>query len=453
MSGDIQITSGGAVAVDTTSLRAASDRFHGVARQLGGIAGGLRVQCARLAATADSGGWTLPGRTLAVGDVAGSLADRADGLGMRLSHAAGVYEAVELRVAMQQAEAAGDVPTQQRAQAALDALTAADPGVVGEADRIMETFGDGIAQEDRRVGASLIPVAGGLIGATGGSVVALLGRGRMLPGTTGPAPGPVRVHQVGCTRTGRPPTDLAAVVSRIPQGDGRPLVRVERYTMPDASRRFLVYVTGTRNPDLTRTTDPSDMASNVRLYTGASSASLVAVQRALTDAGAKPGDIVNPVGHSQGGMIAGRVALDGGYRTTMLVTVGSPTEAQVSRGVLSVQLRHPDVVSDLAGGGSAGQVGGPGSVVIRRDAAPDAGPMAAHDLRRYEETARLADRSGDPRLAGIRDQLAELRTSTAVEVRDYDAEQLVPPADPPVRVADPRIVPGVGGPFVGADRG
>jgi hypothetical protein len=393
----------------------------------------------------------------AAGDIAGALADRADGLGAKLTHAAGVYEVVELRVAMRQAEAAGDVQAGKRAAAALDAVTAAQPGVVAEADRVTRTYGSRVADEALQVGADLspFPPLGTLAGIAGGSAVAFLGRGQMRAGMRGTPPVPVRVRQVGVTLAGHPPADLADVLARIPSGDPgrRPLVRVEKYTMPNASRRFMVYVTGTRNMDLTRTTDPSDMASNVRLYAGASSASLVAVQRALAEAGAKPGDIVNPVGHSQGGMIAGRLALDGGYRTTMLVTAGSPTEAQVSRNVLSVQLEHPDVVSDLKGGGSAAQVGSEGSLIIRRDPHADGGPLAAHDLTRYVETAHEADGSGDPRMGGVRDQLAQLRSSTTVEVREYDAELLVPPAAEPVRIPDPRSVPGIDGPFVGADRG
>jgi hypothetical protein len=87
--------------------------------------------------------------------------------------------------------------------------------------------------------------------------------------------------------------------------------------------------------------------------------------------------------------------------------------------------------------------------VIRRDPQAEGGPLAAHDLGRYVETARQADGSGDPRMAGIRDQLAQLRRATAVEVREYDAELDVRP----VSVPDPRSVPGVDEPFVGADRG
>lgn len=449
----LEISSGGAVAVDTGSLRHAAERFHGVARRLGGLTGSLRRECVRLQHSAGSWGWALPGRLFAAGDIAGALADRADGLGAKLTDAAGVYEVVELRVAMQQADAAGDVPAVERAAAALLAVTAAHPGAAAEAERLSLAHGLGVLGEDARVGAGLtwIPPLGAAAGVAGGSAVALLGRGQMGAGTTGAPPPPVRVHQVGGTVSGPAPADLADVISRIPSGEPgrRPLVRVEKYTMPDASHRFMVYVTGTRNMDLNRTTDPSDMASNVRLYAGASSASLVAVQRALADAGAKRGDIVNPVGHSQGGMIAGRLALDGGYRTTMLVTAGSPTEAQVSRNVLSVQLQHPDVVSDLTGGGSAGQVGSRGSVVIRRDPHAEGGPLAAHDLGRYVETAREADESGDPRMGGVRDQLAQLRRGTTVEVREYDAELIVQP----VRVPDPRSVPGVDGPFVGAVRG
>lgn len=447
----VQITSGRAIAVDTDSLRHAGERFHAVARQLDDLAESLRQECARLQTGAGSWGWALPGRMFAVPDAARALADRADRLGAQLTHAAEVYEVVELRARMHQADAVGDVQAGESAAAALHALTAADPTLLSEAERIEDAYGARVADEDHRVAG--IPVVGGLAGIA----VTLLGRGRMVPGMTGSAAAPVRVHRVGAPAAGHAPADLADLVGRIPSGAHRPLVRVERYTMPDASRRFLVYVTGTRDMSLTRTTDPSDMQSNLRLYRGESSASLVAVQRALSDAGARPGDIVNPVGHSQGGMIAGRLALDGGYRTTMIVTAGSPTEAQVPRNVLSVQLEHPDVVSDLNAGGTPGQVGSSGSMVIRRDLHPGGGALAAHDLSRYVETAREADRSADPRMGGIQHQLAQMRDATRVDVTEYDAEVVVPDAGEPhpaPTVPAPTAVPGLDGrPFVGAERG
>lgn len=453
--GDLQISSGGAVAVDTTSLRQAAERFHGEARRLHDLAWELRGQCARLPDAAGPWGAHLSGQVLALGERATGLADGADGLGVRLAHAAALYDLVEQRVELRQAQAAHDVQAQQAAQARIDVLEAGDPGLDKEADALVRAYYAAEAAADRAIGDAELP-SKGILGGAVGAFIALGGWGRMSPGAIGPDPGPVSVRQVGATVTGRAPTGLADILSRIPSGKvaERSMVRVERYTMPDGSRRFMVYVTGTRNMKLTRTTDPSDWASNISLYAGQRSTSLAATEKALSMAGAKPGDIVDPVGHSQGAMVASRVALDGGYRTTMLVTAGSPTAAQVSADVLTVQLDHSnDAVTRLSGGGSSGQVGSERSVVISRDTdggatATRESTAAAHNLQKYIETARLADASGDPRIAdGVQRQLAELGGATSVDVFEFDAEQPAP--GPPVPVPDPRTLPGVDGPFVG----
>ncbi|HKT55515.1 MAG TPA: hypothetical protein VJR25_01965, partial [Microbacterium sp.] len=217
----------------------------------------------------------------------------------------------------------------------------------------------------------------------------------------------------------------------IPDGE-RVLVRVERYTMPDGTRRYAAYIRGTRDGGFGGT-DPSNMTSNLKLYQHETSTSYQATARALAMAGAGPGDTVDLVGHSQGGMIAGRIALDGGFRTELLVTAGSPTEAQVSDDVLSVQLRHDhDIVANLTAGGSAAPVGSDGSVVIRRDVPLDDGPLSAHGLGTYDQTARLAEASGDPQLRPVHDRIAELGAAVSVEVLEYDATVPEPPhVDPP----------------------
>ncbi len=149
------------------------------------------------------------------------------------------------------------------------------------------------------------------------------------------------------------PASLADAAARIP-GGGDARIRVERYTMPDGTRQFAVYVAGTQTV-APNSTEPFDMASNIALYTGERSASYDATLAALARAGAEPGDVVHAFGHSQGAMITAHLALEGGYDTQTLVSLGSPVEADVGEGTMSISLRHADdPVAALAAGGHAG---------------------------------------------------------------------------------------------------
>lgn len=223
------------------------------------------------------------------------------------------------------------------------------------------------------------------------------------------------------------PTSLADAASRIPTGDAR--VRVERYAMPDGSRQFAVYVPGTRT-QLAGGFDPWDNQSNVELYTGQTSASYAATTAALDAAGARPGDVVHAWGHSQGAMITSQLALSSDYDVRTNVTLGSPIEADVGDGTLSVGIRHiDDPVAALAGGGHATPVGAPGSFVVETTFDAETGlhdaRNPAHPLTAYVETAERVDAAGDPRVARVRDVLAELGTATEVDATEFTARRVL----------------------------
>jgi hypothetical protein len=220
-------------------------------------------------------------------------------------------------------------------------------------------------------------------------------------------------------RAGTPVASLAQAVSRIPS---KAAVRVERYAMPGGSRQFVVYIAGTGAGSA------FDMGSNGKLYGGERSASYEAVREALTRSGAKPGDIVHEVGHSQGAMIAGRVALEGEYDVRTVVTAGSPIQAELPATVLSVELRHADdLVPVLADGGSAVGVGSPDSIIVERVADPAVSvrdlTLPAHGREAYEHTAALVDASTDPRVDAVRAVFGDLGRAESVEVTEYTAER------------------------------
>ncbi len=217
------------------------------------------------------------------------------------------------------------------------------------------------------------------------------------------------------------PTTLADAAERVPTGAAR--VRVETYSMPDGSKQYAVYVAGMKDGAVSGGRDPWDNESNVQLWGGETSASYAATLDALDAAGAGPGDVVHAFGHSQGAMITSHLALEGGYDTRTLVSFGSPVEADVGPGTLSVGIRHTDdLVGALAGGGHAAPVGAAGSFIVERVAGgASEGILPAHGMASYAQTAALVDASSDPRVDAVRGTLAELGTAVSVEAVEYSA--------------------------------
>ncbi|GAA4347277.1 hypothetical protein [Microbacterium rhizosphaerae] len=430
MSDDIDIRSGGAIAVDTDRLRAGARGCREVANRLDELQRSALHEAVQLTARLTLGG-VVP-RVWAIAWRLQRAAHEAAALAQRLAHLATVYEIVELDVARRAARG----EDARRVELRLRELISGDPAAATDAQGIeadWKTGGiDAVAGQYSAFG-----VAFGLGGAaTVGGVVRGMGtlidtvgagtipRSAVLAG----ARQPVRLRRLdGPPHHFTPPASLQDAASRIPRGDAR--VRVEKYAMPDGSNRFALYVAGTNTKGGAR--EAWDWDSNLELYGGRRSASFDATEEALRAAGAEPGDAIYEFGHSQGGMIAGHVALEGGYDTRALVTFGSPTEAQVDAGTLSVQLRHTDdPVAALAGGGSAGRVGAADSVVVQRFADPAVGvgdiDLASHHLDTYEQTAALFDRSDDARAGAVRERLHELRGAASVQAFDFAVERVSP---------------------------
>ncbi len=427
MSDDIDIRSGGAIAVDTDRLRAGAHGLGEVANRLDDVQRTAWHQAVRLSARVAFDGtaaraWSLVWRLRRAADDAAALAQQ-------LSHLAAVYEIVELDVAKRAARG----EDARRVDLRLHELISRDPEAAMDAQQAEADWKtDGIravAGQYAPFGALLglggAVTVGGLVLGAGGLVdmagAGTIPRGAVLAGKTQQ----VRLRRLdGPPHPFRPPASLEEAASRIPRGDAR--VRVEKYSMPDGGNRFALYVGGTNTKGGAR--EAWDWDSNLELYGGRRSASFDATEAALRAAGAKPGDAIYEFGHSQGGMIAGHVAVEGGYDTRALVTFGSPTEAQVDAGTLSLQLRHTDdPVAALAGGGSAGRVGGSDSVVVHRFADPGVGigdlELKAHQLDTYEQTAALFDSSDDPRAGALRGRLGELDGASTVQAFDFAVER------------------------------
>ncbi|MET0812758.1 MAG: hypothetical protein ABWY03_06865 [Microbacterium sp.] len=445
MSDDIEIRGGGAVAVDTQSLRDAASRFIAARAELEALHHRLGSLQLMLFVERDVA-WDAASSASVLASRIGTAMTEAESIAADLRSAAAVYELVELNAQHTAAVLAGDQDAMARVDARRDELMRFHPDamdgarlaeferwVMWPSELVREAtqfgfdlgglFEDAVGERFGEAAGFLPGVIGGVVlgGATmlGATAAATGGQGKVPRDArlTG-APPPVSVTPISSGTTSAP-SSLAVLADRIPTGDAR--VRIEVYTMPDGSRQFGTYISGMRDGTIRGGREPWDNESNMQLWAGEKSASYVATLRALEAAGAEPGDVVHVFGHSQGAMIGSHIALEEGYDTRTLITFGSPVEADVGPGTLSVGIRHSDdPVSALAGGGHAAPVGAPGSFIVEGLADADAS-TASHGIDGYAKTAARVDASGDPRVDAVRDTFAELSTAVKVDVVEFSA--------------------------------
>ncbi len=171
------------------------------------------------------------------------------------------------------------------------------------------------------------------------------------------------------------------------------------------------------------------MKSNLELYQGQRSASYQATVDALAAAGAEPGDRVDIVGYSQGGMIAAHLAMESDYDVALQLTAGSPQVSSLDDGQTLIQLSHSDdVVAKLAAGGSATGTGSPDSFTATREVDPQDGvydlSLQPHAIEAYIETAQMVDASSDPRAEALDAYWRELGDAVEIERTEFHAERV-----------------------------
>jgi len=430
VSDELDISAGGAVAVDTDTLRDAARGFDAVGADLDDVVGLLASAADDLAvgpATSQRLGVDVDALRVQARD----RADAARDVAVALREAAAVYETVELWAERRAAQLAGDDARVGLIERRIRALHGDHPDAAFDAAVLMArhtlTWPSDLIGQAQTSGALLSPY--GAVGFfVGGLAYGVRGRGfGRVPtgaGLTGAASA-VTVHRTPHTPTPTAPRSFADLAQRMPSGAAQ--VRIEKYTFAGAPAQYVVYVAGTRSAGFGGT-QPFDNRSNLQLYSGQRSASYDATIVAMADAGIRPGDIVHTAAHSQAAMITSHIALAGDYDTRTLVTFGSPVHVDVGDDVLSIAVRHTDdPVAALAGGGHSYAVGAPGSFVVERSADPDPGlddiTMPAHDMAVYAETAALVDAGDDPRAAGVHDLVDELAEADAVEVFEYTAHR------------------------------
>ncbi|MCP2638255.1 hypothetical protein K0817_017005 [Microbacterium sp. HD4P20] len=433
----LELRGGGAVAVDTVSLRHTAGLFvtaetdlEGICRRLGNSQGtllGLRE-------------WDALSSVTVLFQRLVEVRAEAERIAAALREAAIAYELVELNAEHRTAVMAGDGARATVIDARMTRLSREHPdawtkALESEFNRTVNWPGElarQAAESGLVVGSEFGGPAGvgtgaalGLGTIVGAAVLGIGGQGRLARDArlTGQA-GPVTLTPVPPVAATGAPQSLAAVTQRMP-GAGDSRVRVEKYAMPDGSKQFAVYIAGMQSFAYGGD-DPWDNQSNHELYTGRQSESYAATTQALAEAGAQPGDVVHAFGHSQGAMIGSHLALEGEYDTRTLVTFGNPVAADVGAGTLSVTLRHTDdPVAALAGGGHNAAVGAPGSFVAERVAHTDIGlsdaDVPAHRMVIYADTAAMVDASTDPRVGELRAVFDQLAEAESVEVTEYAA--------------------------------
>lgn len=424
MSSDLEITHGGAITVDPDALRVVADALVALAPSFADAASAVRRAHGFLMGMPSGLARVDTSALWASADRAGALHEECRTAGENTRLMADVYELVERRAELDALAIQGKaVPAALYDR--ISELEASDPRVIEMETWLIAEWKkgrfEGLDQQLDLKGLGMGPSVAVLLAA--GAAIGAKGFGRLPPNASlsGTA-GPVSVAPARSSSPITPPGSLAEALRRIPdKSPGQ--ITVEKYTMGDGSRRFVVYAEGTQSVAYGGE-EPFDMKSNWELYNRRESESYAATIGALEASGAQPGDEVHVYAHSQSAMNAAYLSADSAYDVTVMVTAGSPVHLAAGEDQLVIELRHTDdIVSALAGGGLPGGTGAADSVVVTRDGSPIDLGLPAHMLGNYIETAEMADVSGDVRLEAWREKARELTEAVSIESTEYVAKR------------------------------
>lgn len=442
MSGDLNITSGGAINVDSGAFRAVGHRLAALAEQVKDAVRTARRAQHVLAQTTD--------QHFAAGQV-GNCVHRLERQGEKAAKAAqgtlvmaDVFELVELRT-QQSLMRVGDAREALAIQDRIHELLASNPNVGPAADFLVTHWQnhrfDGLTDQPwdrtytlgRWAGAVLAPTLAGWaalwLGSkpVGSTMRSLLDRAvdldlGILPiGTRLMGESPAVTLRTVESRGVKPVSGVRDSIARVPYGRSAQ-VAVEKYTMKSGSVRYVAYVDGTREM-MPGTDEPFDAVSDVELYLDRKkSASYEATLQALEAAGVEPGDTVDLVGYSQGAMIVSHLAMDSPYHVGTVIVAGDPVDPALAADQTIIRLENgADPVNALATGGTAGGSGSPGSFTAQREGERSS-PIDPHLYGEYLTTGAQVDRSSDPRAQALRDTFFhELAEAARVDRTEFGA--------------------------------
>lgn len=450
MSAGVEITSGGAISVDSEAFRAIGRRLDTLSWEL--------VRAIDLIRRAEQLLGPLPERSLSGWVFELSAREfRLEGLARQTGDAAAstqlmadVFELVELRT-QQEVRGVGERGQAITQQARIDTLIASDPRVEPMAEQLIAEWEkhrfDGLTHQPwdtwlatgGLAAAALSPMFLPLLPLTqthpvgkimGGlrDVAVIADRGVLPAGTKlhGDPPA-VQVTKVASAPVA-PVQSLRDSIGRVPyqhDGEAKGQVVVEKYTMKDGSARYIAYIDGTRGAAL-GTDEPFDLTSDAKMYLARqATASHEATLQALKAAGANPGDCVDVVGYSQGAMIGSHVAMDSPYRVGTLIVAGDPVDPSLRSDQTLIRLESgADPVNGGALGGAVGGTGSADSFTAQWDG-DRTSPLDPHMFDQYMDGAARVDASDDPRAREWRERYyAELGEAVSVERMEFSAKRV-----------------------------
>jgi hypothetical protein len=220
-------------------------------------------------------------------------------------------------------------------------------------------------------------------------------------------------HKVSATNTltfsTQPPSSITQLLDRLWQvsSKGEPTVGIDFFQTNPDQRTAFVYIPGTQTIGLGEDPNPLDLQSNILAMGGSGvAASERAVLEAMNQAGVKETDQVIFVGHSQGGMVAGNLALHAsGYIAAGLVTIGAPI-AQLKLTKLPVMaIEHVnDPIPNVSG--KVNPIAKNWVTIQRSSLASESdAPLHSHSLKSYRNTTDKVDESKSKGVVNIRQQL------------------------------------------------
>lgn len=217
------------------------------------------------------------------------------------------------------------------------------------------------------------------------------------------------------TRAPGPPQSIEDLMSDMKFTNGQDAgtihVKAVTSTGPDGEpvTRYIVDIPGTKSWALPGQQDgtAADLGSNLRLMGGQDTVYARGITQAMAAAGVPDGAHVMLVGHSQGGMTASALAQNPGfgYDVDYVVTAGSPIAgAHYGEGTTALSLENQgDLVPRLDG---APNTDAPNHTTVTFDGRT--GSIGGnHDMGQYVEGGAAVDRSGDPGLTELRNQMGE----------------------------------------------
>ena len=190
----------------------------------------------------------------------------------------------------------------------------------------------------------------------------------------------------------------------------RSVLLVRRVVGKDGEGAWVVVIPGTTHWSATTDHGPSDATANLATMAGVKSSLYPAIDHALAaamkESGVRPGrEPVMVAGHSQGGVVAARLALDDCFRSKYdvreVVTAGSPIDRMkvpAAINVLSIENNH-DVVPRADGIGTPDAINRVDITCEAPEGEQLHSVLDAHDASRYARGARELTAGSDDLLA------------------------------------------------------